>query len=289
MTSKTIHEALTWASSFLEAHQCEPKVAEILLLHELNWTKTDLLLGLRDSLPAEKWQSFSKNVSTHAETKVPVQHLTGVENFYGRSFRVNQHVLIPRPETEELVQYVLGHMNNAVQSGVDIGTGSGVIAITLAKESRSPIEMLAIDLSDQALQMARRNADEQQAAITFYQGSFLTPLVTEGKKVDMIVSNPPYIAYEEADSLNETVRLFDPELALFAKENGLYAYQQIISQAPHVLTEGGPLFFEIGHTQGDAVSAMIKDQFPAYQTSVIQDINGKDRIVHGYLPDSAKK
>ncbi|UOQ50238.1 peptide chain release factor N(5)-glutamine methyltransferase [Gracilibacillus caseinilyticus] len=289
MTSKTIHEALTWASSFLEAHQCEPKVAEILLLHELNWTKTDLITRLRDTMPEADWLTFSKQISTHAETKVPVQHLTGVENFYGRSFHVNQHVLIPRPETEELVQYVLQHMNNSVHSGVDIGTGSGVIAITLAKESRPSLKMLATDLSEQALQMAQRNADEQQAAITFYQGSFLEPLIMEGKKVDMIVSNPPYIAYQEADTLDETVRLFDPELALFAKENGLYAYQQIISQAPQVLNEGGPLFFEIGHTQGEAVSALIQAQFPAYQTNVIQDINGKDRIVHGYIIDPAKK
>ncbi|SHM62631.1 peptide chain release factor N(5)-glutamine methyltransferase [Gracilibacillus kekensis] len=280
MTPQTIHEALYWASSFLEEHGTEAKVAEILLLHELKWTKTDLISNLREYLDPSTLKQYQKKIEQLATTKVPIQHLTGVEEFYGRSFHVNPHVLIPRPETEELIHYLLTNVKKKELSCVDVGTGSGVIAISLAKEwQNSVIEVLATDISTEALQVARKNAEKHQADIHFYHGNFLTPLIEQGKKVDMIVSNPPYIAYEEKDSLSETVKNFDPEMALFAEENGLAAYQSIIEQAPFVLNEKGILAFEIGHRQGKAVTSIIKRTFPNSEVDVIQDINQKDRIV----------
>ncbi|WP_194842226.1 peptide chain release factor N(5)-glutamine methyltransferase [Gracilibacillus salitolerans] len=284
MQITTVYEALEWASSFLQKHNCEPKVAEILLLHELDWTKTDLLIQLRDPIASEKLEHFQQKVEQHAKTKIPVQHLTGVEAFYGHSFHVNQHVLIPRPETEELVQRVTEVVDKANVTCVDVGTGSGVIAVSLAKEwEHRQVEMLATDLSEDALKVAGKNAAKHEAKIDFYQGNFLEPLIEQGKRVDIIVSNPPYIAYEEADSLSETVKNFDPDMALFADEHGLAAYQQIIHQASQVLKRHGMIFFEIGHMQAEAVTKLIKQQFPESKVTVFQDINGKDRIVRGIM------
>ncbi|WP_156822869.1 peptide chain release factor N(5)-glutamine methyltransferase [Gracilibacillus lacisalsi] len=284
MQISTVHGALEWASSFLQKHNCEPKVAEILLLHIMDWSKTDLIIHLRDSIAEDKLADFQQKVEQHTETKIPVQHLTGVEAFYGRMFHVNKHVLIPRPETEELVQQVIEAVDKTNITCVDIGTGSGVIAVTLAKEwENRQIDMLATDLSDDALQVAKRNAAKYGAKVDFYHGSFLEPLIDQGKKVDIIVSNPPYIAYEEAESLSDTVKNFDPELALFADQNGLAAYQQIIHQAGRVLNKQGMIFFEIGHQQAEAVIQLIKQQFPNSEVTIFQDINGKDRMVRAML------
>ncbi|WP_175495467.1 peptide chain release factor N(5)-glutamine methyltransferase [Gracilibacillus orientalis] len=284
MQTNTVHGALKWASSFLQKHNCESKVAEILLLHILDWSKTDMLIYLQEPIASEKLAYFQQKIEQHAETKIPVQHLTGVEDFYGRTFHVNQHVLIPRPETEELVQCVTEAVDKSDFTCVDIGTGSGIIAVCLAKEWESrQVEMLATDLSDDALRVAEKNAEKHQAKINFYQGNFLAPLINEGKKVDIIVSNPPYISYEEADSLSETVKHYDPEMALFAENNGLAAYYEIIHQADQVLNRHGMLFFEIGHTQAEAVSKLIKQQFPESKVTALQDINGQDRIVRVIL------
>ncbi|WP_058308712.1 peptide chain release factor N(5)-glutamine methyltransferase [Gracilibacillus massiliensis] len=277
MTPQTIHEALNWASSFLEEHDTEAKIAEILLLHELKWTKTELISNLRENIDPSILKQYQSKIEQLATTKVPIQHLTGVEEFYGRSFHVNKHVLIPRPETEELIHHLLTTVKKQPVSCVDVGTGSGVIAVSLAKEWQK--EVIATDLSPEALQVARKNAKKHQADILFYQGDFLNPLIEREKKVDMIVSNPPYIAYQEADSLSDTVKNFDPEMALFAEENGLGAYQSIIEQAPLVLNKQGVLAFEIGHSQGKAVTSIIKKTFPNSDVNVIQDINQKDRIV----------
>lgn len=280
MKKLTVHEALKWASSFLEKHDKELKIAEILLLHQLNWAKTDLITRLRNEMAPEEYRSFQEKVKLHVTTNIPVQHITGAESFYGRTFQVNRHVLIPRPETEELVQHVLHKINDFPLICADVGTGSGVIAVTLAKEwEGKEAEVLATDISAEALETAKHNALQQEAAVEFYQGNYLQPLIDHKKKVDVIVSNPPYIAYEEADFLSETVKNYDPALALFAENSGLFAYEQMIAQAPFVLKEKGSMFFEIGHTQGEAVSALIRKYFPASEVDILQDINGKDRIV----------
>lgn len=275
----TIYEALKWASSFLEEAGREHRIAEILLLHELNWNKTKLLTSLREELDEQIFQSFQEKVKRHAETGVPVQHLTGIEYFYGREFCVNNHVLIPRQETEELVQYAI----EAVQSKekpiiADIGTGSGVIAITIAKELEQ-CHVHAVDVSPEALTVAKENARIHQAPVTFYQGSFLEPLQKNEIVVDILVSNPPYIPYEDKETLSDTVINFDPALALFADHHGLAAYEEIVLQAKDVLAEDGWILFEIGHQQGEAVAQLLKHHFPQSDVKIIKDINKKDRIV----------
>ncbi|MFD2044411.1 peptide chain release factor N(5)-glutamine methyltransferase [Ornithinibacillus salinisoli] len=281
MDTRKQFEVLQWASLFLEKNKREPRVAELLLQHHLNISRNEFYMRMRDEVPAEIVQSFQTDIERHAQTGVPIQHIIGYETFYGREFLVNEHVLIPRPETEELVQQVIQqskNMPNKSQTIVDIGTGSGAIAITLAQELPETT-VFATDISEQALAVAQHNATQLQANITFLQGDFLQPFISNQKKADIIVSNPPYIAKAEEVTLTDTVKKFDPELALFADDNGLAAYKKIITQLPQAIDSGATVAFEIGHEQGEAVSSLLNNQFPTSNINVIQDINGKDRMV----------
>lgn len=281
--SQKQYEVLQWASLFLEKNNRETRVADLLLQHHLGVSRTQFYARMRDEIPSEIVEKFHADIEDHVKTGVPIQHLTGYEHFYGRKFSVNSHVLIPRPETEELVQHVINHLpENESITIVDVGTGSGVIAITLALEIPNA-KIIATDISEEALRTARANARNLQANITFLQGDFLEPVIDKNIKADIVVSNPPYISEAEREELSDTVVNHDPELALFAAENGLAAYQKICSQLPQVILPNGSVAFEIGYLQGEAVQALIKEKFPKSTTNIIKDINGKDRIVFAQL------
>ncbi|WP_188456886.1 peptide chain release factor N(5)-glutamine methyltransferase [Virgibacillus oceani] len=274
------YEVLQWASLFLEKHNRETRVAELLLQHYLNVTRSHFFMTMREPVPNEIVQEFQKAIKEHAETGIPIQHLTGCEMFYGRTFAVNKHVLIPRPETEELVQHVikLAKLAGKPITIADIGTGSGIIAATLALELENAT-VYATDISKDALNVAKNNAKQLHSKITFLQGDLLQPLIHNKIKADIIVSNPPYIAREDAAIMQDTVKAFDPELALFAEENGLAAYKQIIANLPQVLKEDAYAAFEIGYQQGEAVKTLLKEKFPESEVQIHQDINKKDRII----------
>lgn len=280
MADFKLYEVLQRASLFLEKNGLEPRVAELLLQHHLKMSRNQFFMKMRDSVDENMLIQFEKDIQKHAETGVPVQHLIGSEEFYGRTFKVNEHVLIPRPETEEVVQEAIQRAQKAGKPLriADIGTGSGIIAITLALELKNA-KVIAIDLSEHALEVAKENARQHEAAIAFMHGSFLEPIINAGEQLDMIVSNPPYIPYVERSQLSQTVTNFDPEMALFAENNGLAAYEAIIAQAKEILNPGGMLVFEIGHDQGETVPAIIQTVFPDAEVETRQDINGKDRIV----------
>ncbi|WP_026907733.1 peptide chain release factor N(5)-glutamine methyltransferase [Paucisalibacillus globulus] len=273
------YEVLQWASLFLEENNRETRVADLLLQHHLGVSRTQFFAQMRDEIPEHIVDNFRKDIEKHVDTGVPIQHLMGYEAFYGRNFSVNPHVLIPRPETEELVQHVIDHASkhNPITI-VDIGTGSGIIAITLALELPNA-KVYAIDISGEALETAKKNAENLQAEITFLQGDFLSPLLEQNIKADIVVSNPPYISEEERPELSDTVVNHDPELALFADDNGLAAYKKITKQLPGVIKSGGTVAFEIGYLQGDAVKALLQEKFPESNVTILQDISGKDRIV----------
>ncbi|WP_047980894.1 peptide chain release factor N(5)-glutamine methyltransferase [Ornithinibacillus contaminans] len=273
------YEVLQWASLFLEKNNRETRVAELLLQYHLGVSRTQFYVQMRDEIPATIVENFQSDIKKHVETGVPIQHLMGYEMFYGRKFQVNPHVLIPRPETEELVLHVVNHVEKANPiTIVDIGTGSGIIAITLALELPNA-SVYAIDISPEALATAKENAENLNADVTFLQGDFLEPFLESNLKADIVVSNPPYISYAEKTELSDTVIDHDPALALFAEDDGLAAYKRIIGQLPSTINPGAQLAFEIGHQQGEAVSNIIKENFPSSTVNVVKDINGKDRIV----------
>lgn len=278
---KKQYEVLQWASLFLEKNNRESRVAELLLQHHLGVSRAVFFANMQEDVPDDIYEAFKADIEKHAETGMPLQHLTGYEYFYGRRFTVDGHVLIPRPETEELVQHVIRHdvdFRKKPLRIVDVGTGSGVIAITLKLEW-SDAEVFATDISEEVLQVAKKNAAEWNADVAFLQGNFLEPLIEREMVVDILVSNPPYIAETERNVLSDTVKNYDPELALFAGDDGLSAYKEIIRQAKRVVRPGGLIAFEIGHEQGNAVKKLLMETFPYSDVDILQDINKKDRIV----------
>lgn len=284
MKTMTLHEALRWASSFLEQRSLEQPVAEWLLRHYLQLDRAQLLMRLHDPVPDELITRLKQDLVRHAEG-IPVQHLIGYEEFYGRKFIVNSDVLIPRPETEELVQAVLGlkasRFADRPVTAADIGTGSGAIAVTLALEAPE-VELYAVDLSEAALKIAERNAAGLGADVSFLRGDLLEPLLERGLKMDIVVSNPPYIPLADEQELAIHVKDHEPHLALFGGEDGLVLYRRMIGQLPAVVKAEAIIAFEVGIGQAEAVRDMLQHAFPKAETEIRRDINGKERIVLAY-------
>jgi len=281
-----LHEILNWASRFLKENQCEERIAEILLQHHLAVTNAEFYMMMQETIPESTVTTFTNDIKKHVETGVPVQHLTGYEMFYGRKFLVNEDVLIPRPETEELVQQVIevakSYPQEELLTIVDIGTGSGVIAITLALEL-SHAQIYATDISQEALQVAEINAKQLQADVHFLHGDYLQPLIDQGIYAGIIVSNPPYISKMEEPFISRTVKEFDPTIALFADENGLMSYRRILELSTNMVKSPDRIFFEIGHEQGKVVEMLIAKTYPQANVDIIKDINEHDRIVAAKL------
>lgn len=274
-------EVLNWAFSILKSNNREENVAPILLQHHLGCTRTEYYLNMREEIDPNIVKSFKKDIKKHVETGVPVQHLLGYEYFYGDKFTVNQHTLIPRPETEELVDLMIKtYPKDANFTIVDLGTGSGVIAITLAKHFKNAL-IYATDISKEALKVAKDNALSHGVTIQFYEGDFLEPIIDRKIKIDLLISNPPYIDYADLPSLSDTVKEFDPHQALFATNKGLGAYELIMKQVLKLPSHPQTIYFEIGYKQADDISHLFKEILPKYQVITEKDINNKDRILIG--------
>ena len=206
---------------------------------------------------------------------IPVQYIVGNVDFYGYNFKVNENVLIPRFETEELVEKTIKYINKYFNKKVDIldlGTGSGCIAITLKKELDCNVD--AVDISPKALEIAKLNAKNNNVDITFYEGDMLSPI---NKIYDVIISNPPYIAYNE--EIMEIVKNNEPHTALYAEDNGLKYYKDIISNANKYLKEKSIIAFEIGEKQGKLILEYAKKYFKDSIITVEKDMQNRDRFV----------
>lgn len=279
--SKKVYEALHWASSFLKEHNRDENAGELLLLHLLGVNRAKLLSSLHDELSPQVWSSFVQGVKEHGEGE-PIQYIIGYEEFYGRRFFVNQDVLIPRPETEELVFHAMKRIDRFFGKErvklVDVGTGSGIIAIT-TKLERPHLHVQGIDISPRALEVAKKNATFLQADVSFLQGDLLQPIIDKGEKVDIVLSNPPYIPLKDKEEMSIIVTEHEPHLALFAGENGLDCYIRLGEMLPLVMREEGFIGLEMGHNQGEVVAQLMKEAFPNGEVSVLKDLNGKDRMV----------
>lgn len=280
---KYVYEALKRASSFLLENGREEGAARILLQYELGLSYSGLIAAMRDEISEAQFNRFWANVEQHAKG-VPVQHLTGSEEFYGRNFLVNPDVLIPRPETEELIEETLQlierHLFKEELAIADIGTGSGIIAITMKCELPNAL-VTATDISQPALETAALNAERLHAEIDFRLGDLTEPI--KDRKWDVVLSNPPYIGHEEAPSLSDSVRDFEPHNALFADQEGLALYEKMAEQFPKLINKPGIIGFEIGYQQGPAVEKMLKSAFPDAVVYIKEDINKKDRMVFAII------
>jgi release factor glutamine methyltransferase len=249
--------------------------AEVLLAHALRRARSYLFAHDLDEAPEGLAAEFAALVARRL-AGVPTQHLTGVQEFYGRPFRVSPAALIPRPETEHVVEHALEVARDALVIA-DIGAGTGAIGVTLALELKRRVVLT--DLSAPALWLARENALALGARCDYALGDALSPLAA--KSVDLLVSNPPYIPLAERDGLACEVRDHDPALALFGGESGNEIYERIFAEAPRVLRTGGWLVLELGWQSAPAVRALAAHRWG--DVSVLPDLAGHDRVFRARL------
>ena len=222
----------------------------------------------------EKYGNPSKENINRLNNGEPVQYIVGNVSFYGNIIDVDKRVLIPRFETEELVENTVKYIKKYnYKSIVDIGTGSGCIAITL-KKIFPEILVDAVDISKDALVVAKKNANKNNVYINFYEGNLLEPL---NKKYDVIISNPPYIAYDE--EIMDIVKNNEPHIALYASNNGLYYYEEILKNVYKYINSNGLIAFEIGYSQGEEIKKLAPKYLNKYDFEIKKGMTGKDRMV----------
>ncbi|MBP3924187.1 peptide chain release factor N(5)-glutamine methyltransferase [bacterium] len=252
--------------------------AEILLEHFANFTPKDAIMGR--TLDDDKLNIVIEKACLRAQTRMPIQHITGFADFMGEKFIVNPSVLIPRDETEFLVRKAVEIINqNGFKTILDVGTGSGCIACMIAMHTNSQI--IGLDISNEALNTALDNASRLNLFNkAIFRKSDIFSKIRDYEKFDVIVSNPPYIPISEKKNIQKEVS-FDPELALYAAdEKGLEFYNKITSSAPAVLNKGGYILFEVGINQADDVGDILRaNNFSNIE--IIQDLAGIDRVVVG--------
>lgn len=277
----TYRECYEQGCRTLQAAGIEEAILDARLLLEAvcGTDRNDLLVHGEQPVAPQAEEKYLNWIRQRAE-HIPLQQLTGEQDFMGLTFSVNEHVLIPRQDTETLVEEVLKELHDGMRV-LDMCTGSGCILLSLMHYSND-CEGLGVDLSAEALEVAERNVlkvltPEKAEHVQFLQSDLFEKLED---KFEIIVSNPPYIASAEVEKLMPEVRDHEPRMALDGTEDGLYFYRRIIEEAGKHLVSSGMLFFEIGYDQGQAVSELMRAQ--GYrEVQVVQDYAGLDRVVFG--------
>jgi len=237
----------------------------------LGYNRSDCIVNANHEISNENADKI-KVIVAELKTQKPIQYILGETEFYGLKFKVNKHTLIPRPETEELVDWIL---KENFSSALDVGTGSGCIPIALAKNTNSKV--LAIDISEDALLIAEENAKNNKVEIDFILQDILQ--TNSLPKIDLIVSNPPYVLNSEKAKMQANVLDFEPELALFVEdENPLIFYKKIADLAFGALNDNGKLFFEINEQFGNETIEMLTD-IGFVNIELKKDMNDKDRMI----------
>ena len=270
-------QAILKACLLLRRQDKEEFLAKFLLMYMLDETTEQFSNKLSEELSVEQENRYFDLINKNINEDTPLSHLVGFDYFYDRKFKVTKDVLSPRMETEELIYKVLEYIKKSKKDSfriLDLCTGSGIIAITLKKEIvEKYTEIVASDISEKALSIAIENADNNNANITFIKSDLFDNI---SGKFDLIISNPPYISYKDKITIKDSVLNYDPHLALFAEEDGIYFYRKIIENAVHYLSKDGVIFFEIGYDQKEKIFELGKNN--NFITTVYKDINDRDRI-----------
>ena len=270
-------QAITKACLLLRRQGKEESLARFLLMYILDESPQLFSNSLSEQMSKENEDKYFSLIEKHIKEDVPLSHLVGFEYFYDRKFKVTKDVLSPRMETEELIYRVVEYVKSTKKNNLkilDLCTGSGIIAITLKKElSQFSIDVVASDISEEAIKVAKENAQSHDATTKFIQSDIFNNIAD---KFDIIVSNPPYIDRKDEVTMQDNVLKYDPHLALFAEEEGMYFYRKIIEQANDYLNENGVIFFEIGYDQKDKIIKLA--DLNGYSAEVYKDINGRDRM-----------
>ncbi len=262
----TDSESTFLASVFVE------KITGFNSFHQRQFTNQELLMSDEQKLA---------DVIVQLKTNKPYQHILGEIDFYGMSFFVDENVLIPRPETEELLELAINKIQNSAPTInkmkiLDIGTGSGIIPLVLKKHFPNA-EVTSIDYSEKALEVAKKNAGFHQLNINFIHADYLNFDLKE--KFDIIISNPPYIGIDEQDEIEESVKGFEPTMALFSPtSDALIFYRKIAEDSKNYLNKNGFLFLEINQKLGSETLELYKD---FYETYLLKDLSGNDRFILG--------
>ena len=270
-------QAITKACLLLRRQGKEESLARFLLMYMLDESPQLFSNGLSEQLSKEKEEKYFSLIEKHIKEDMPLSQLVGFEYFYDRKFKVTKDVLSPRMETEELIYRVIEYVKTTKKDSIkilDLCTGSGIIAITLKKELElKSVGLIASDISEEALEVAKENAELNNADIKFLQSDVFNDI---DEKFDIIVSNPPYIDRKDKITMKTNVLNYDPHLALFAEEEGMYFYRKIVEEAKNHLKDSGVIFFEIGHDQREKIIKLAN--MNNYHAEVYKDLNGRDRM-----------
>ena len=239
-----------------------------------NLSFTDFVFALQQEVTEEEKQ-FVEEIYKKLAAHIPAQYIIGHADFFGMKLKVDERVLIPRPETEELVDLILTENPEKNLKVIDIGTGSGAIALALAK-NRPDWSVTAADISQDALELATENAKSQDLDLTFIRTDCFSEI---SSKYDIIVSNPPYISRADEVEVGLNVLHSEPHLALFADEDGLAIYRRIAEDSKDYLNDGGKIYLEIGYKQGQSVPALFMENIPDKRVRTLKDQFGQDRMV----------
>lgn len=274
----TVEELIIYGKKYVHSTHAKMLLADLLKVNPL-----ELLNYLDTVVDQEIINNYTKRIEALKEKK-PIQYVIGNVNFYGNQFQVNEHVLIPRFETEELVENTLNLIKEIFSDRtlkvIDLGCGSGCIGITL-KKKQSNLDITLLDISSNALEVARQNALNLGAEVTIIQNDMLFGL---NEKYDIIISNPPYI--KENEEIEEIVKNNEPHLALYAGIDGLDYYRKILKEAPSHVNNEFLIAFEIGESQKKDVISLAKTAFPKATILAKTDMQDRDRMIFIYQKDS---
>ncbi len=278
-------QALILKAQVLAVEKDKEESAVILLLEHVTSLKTNqLFLRMQEEVEEKIEQGFWALFKKYLDENIPVQYLVGYSCFYGYDFIVNEHVLIPRFETEELVENILYRYDQYFKGQTvdvcDLATGSGCIGISLALEEKH-MRVVATDISSEALEVARENNDKLGADVTFLKGDMLEPL--QGRRFDIFVSNPPYIPEDEP--VMSLVKENEPNLALFGGKDGMKFYRIILSGVKPFLKDRAILCFEHGYDKKEEMLKLAAQYFEDARVEVLKDLEGKDRMTFIYVGD----
>ena len=272
----TLGEALNKASLFLKASGFDEHLARTYWMMTFEQTLTDVVLALNKPVKEEMYTHYMQILEQIVEGK-PIQYLLGHAYFMEEKFKVTEHTLIPREDTAGIVTLSNNFLENKVDAKVlDIGTGTGILAIMIAKLNTKQ-HVFASDISPEALKVAKENALNHQVNVEFIESNLFEHIPQQS--FDLIVSNPPYISEDELDLMDDSVKKFEPSLALFAEDNGLAIYKQLAKQIQSYVKETSMIIVEIGFQQGEAVKTIFSETFPNSTIEIILDLNGKNRYV----------
>ncbi len=280
----TISELINWTSEYFENRDIDsPRMtAEYLLAHTLNISRMDLYLQYDKPLVREELSRFKSYIRRRAQRE-PLAYIIGSKGFWTLELSVTEHVLVPRPDTECIVEEALKELPEKSPEGpkliADLGTGSGAIILSLASE-RPGNKYIAVDISKEALNVARLNAEQNcpDCDITFINGSWFSEFRKE-ERFDMIVSNPPYIPTGDISELQPEITQYEPFLALDGDQDGLKCIRHIIETAQHYLKAGGWLLIETGYDQKESVLKLARDVGCYTLIEYVKDFGGNNRVV----------